>query len=411
MTKKGEIHWNYIIGAVLGGVVLFLIFSGAWKTIQPIVFAVELIGFNVSAPQGNGIIGLNLQTGNLEYYTGESFKKFTNQELTVLGGYEFNVLNTKNNINDFYFKTERRPTKLSLEINGWRYLEASLGNNKVSVVFKSKNGFIGADSSSNYNLDNLDNFNFLSATEGSLENYVYPFSQLEIKNDPLIKNKIVSWRDSILQGNSCEKFLTLSVKQNGVQKDLKYTVRKSDGYLVVDLTKPIDFGEDKWSNEKCFNFDNYVDVPIKFIENSFNIYLRDYFLENKEFYFNFDSTAGWTVFPDTKYVEKGWFSKTEKDRYALDIRSITSENPKYFLLGGMVKILQIAGDRGYIDSNVEFYAGSDITYIGGQMTFLNFYQKRNGFSKSEMDNLSQIIYDIITEYNKKLIAQGVSSNA
>ncbi|MEK6894617.1 MAG: hypothetical protein AABX10_04090 [Nanoarchaeota archaeon] len=411
--KRAEfsVGYMYIIGGVIAGLIIVAYFTGILAPILEKVGLVELIPvLGLTGPvQGNGVVGVNLVSGNLEYYTGESFKKFTGQEVALLGGYEFNIEDTKNKINDFYFNTQRRPERLNMSINNWRYLEAFLSNKIVSVVFKSKNGFIGSDSASYYNFDSFNKFKFVSSTEGSLENYVSDFSNLEIMTNSSIHAQIIAWRDSILQGNKCEKFLTLKLKKNENDIEVVYTVRLVDGYLVVDLTKPISLGSiQKYDDLNCFKFDNYLDGILQPIADSFNIYLRDYFLNNREFYFSFDTTKGWTVSPNTKYIDKGWFSSEEKDRYPLDVPSLTSGNPKYSLLLGMIKIIQIAGDRGYIDSNVEFYTGSDITYVGNQMTFVNFYQKRNGFSKAEMTSLTQIIYDVLTEYNKKLVPQEMS---
>lgn len=402
--RKGDQSTTFwVITAVLSAAVLYLSISGAWRSIEPIVFVVDLVGFETTPPEGNGIIGLNLKTGGLEYYAGDQFKKFSEEKSAVLAGYEINLDETKNKLNDFYFNTKRRPEMLNISINDWRYAEASLGNKNTNVRFSSKNGFIGSDSVAYYNFDEMNKFNFVSATEGQLGTYVYDFSQFEISKNSKLTGDLIAWRDSILQANKCEKFLTLRVKQNSTNEmDVNYNVRKSDGYLVIDLTAPIIGGlSDKWSDPNCFGVTSNLENSQPALD-TFNIYLRDYFLE-KDLYFSFNSSIGWAVSPSTKYIDKGWFSSQEKDRYPLDSPSLTSENPKYSLIYGMNKILQIAGDMGYIDSNVEFYRGSEITYIGGEMTFINFYQKRNGLTKEEMAKLPEIIYDILTEYNKGLI--------
>lgn len=402
MIRKGDIHWNYIIGAVLGGVVLFLIFTGAWKTIQPIVFAVELIGFNVSNTQGNGIIGLNLQSGNLEYYTGESFKKFTNQEVAVLGGYGFNVADTKNKLNDFYFKTERRPAKLSIEVNHWRYWDVSLGNsnNMAFIVnFKNKGSF-----------DNL-LFNSLEYAEldsngkpvffGSYDASNFPsFGKIEFEENSDKVASLIAWRDSILQGNSCEKFLTLRVRQNGAEKDLEYTVRKSDNYLVIDLTKPIEFGVDKWSNEKCFNVDSYVDIPIE---------LKDYYLSldlydeityrTLRFFFN---SSGWELPYYNTYVSSKWYTGWTGQGQETKVRYTLSETELRSLLFGINRIIETGvGDI----RDIKISLGSELFGERENKVLLKeFILKRyDQFSKEDLEKKNPVLYDLLDSYTRLII--------
>lgn len=403
MIRKGDIHWSYIIGAVLGGVVLFLIFSGAWKTIQPIVFAVELIGFNVSSPQGNGIIGLNLQSGNLEYYDGQEFKKFTNQEVAVLGGYGFNVTDTKNKLNDFYFKTERRPTKLSLEINHWRYWDVSLGNsNKLAFIvnFKNKGSFESLLFNS-LEYAELDS-NGKPVLFGNYDGSNFPsFGKIEFEENSDKVASLIDWRDSILQGNSCEKFLNLRVKQNGAEKELDYTVRKSDNYIVVDLTKPIEFGVDKWSNEKCFNFDSYVDIPVGKLGNS-SVELN---------YTEYDGTDN-----DRKLVWDGTkWSQTfgGQDEYYIGF----SRNGLY---DGLVALSKPNGILEVLD--VIFNYGSKSgqgVFIGTSKVPINLYLIGNekewnewkGTQNLNNEIINDFIYRILDEYSKQLILEGLNQNA
>lgn len=273
-----SVGYAYIIGGIIAGLIAVAYFTGVLPWVLDKVGLVELIPvLGLTAPvQGNGVVGVNIATGNLEYYTGESFKKFTGQEVALLGGYEFNISDVQEKISDFYFGTTRRPEKLSLSLNSWRYWEATkLPNDLIKVNSLVKDYLIRSGQFSpnaveiNGEFVNLRNDEFIinSLDERSgfrdfvqSQNGQYNplFANIEVKMYPGKVDEIIAWRDSILQGNKCEKFLTLRLKKENEEKDVTYAVRKVDGYLVIDLTKPIDSGNiEKWKDEKCFGVDSY----------------------------------------------------------------------------------------------------------------------------------------------------------
>lgn len=403
-SRKGDVYFGYIIAAVLGAIVLLLIFTGAWKTVQPIVFAVELFGFNVStAPQGDGIIGLNLAGGELEYYNGERFKEFTNQGVAVLGGYEFNIKDTENKINDFYFKTSRRPEKLSVEVNHWRYWDVSLGssNNMAFILnFKNKESFDNLlfKSLEYAELDSNGNPVLFDSYDGS----VFPrFGKIELDEN---KDKIaglIAWRDSILQGNSCEKFLTLRVKHNGVDKDLIYTVRKSEGYLAIDLTKPIEFGIDKWSNEKCFKFENYVDIPVGRLANvSVELDYTEYDGADNDRKLTWDGQK-WIQSPGG---QEGYYVAFLRNNFYDGLIALTKPS-------GLFEVLDVV-------FNYNLKTGQGV-FIGNEKIPVNIYSIGNEKEWNEWKNtqslnneiISDFIYRILDEYAKHQIIEGLNQNA
>ncbi len=406
MIRKGEIHWSYIIGAVLGGIIIYLIFSGAWKTIQPIVFAVELIGFNVSNPQGNGIVGVNLVSGNLEYYDGEGFKKFTNQEVAVLGGYLFNVLDTKNKIDDFYFKTDRRPEKLNVEINHWRYWDVSLGNsNKLAFIinFKNKASF-----------ENL-LFNSLEYVEldsngkpllfGNYEGSNFPsFGKIEFQENSDKVASLIAWRDSILQGNSCEKFLTLRVKQNGVEKDLEYAVRKSDNHIVIDLTKPIEFRVDKWSNENCFTFDNYVDISVGKLENiSVELIYTEYDGSDNDRKLTWEGTK-WIIQKSSDEEKDKYYSGFERNNFYNGL--IALSKPK-----GILEVLDVIFNYGSKTGQGVFIGPNNLPLNIQSFGNEKEWNEWKGTQNLNNEIINDFIYRILEEYAKQLIIEGLNQNA
>src|SRR5690606_32732311 len=73
---------------------------------------------------------------------------------------------------------------------------------------------------------------------------------------------VIEWRDSILSGRKCEKFLNIDGKN--------YAARKVDDYLLVDLSLPISGRGEKYG-EGCFGFENYVNKPIQFEDEAYSV--------------------------------------------------------------------------------------------------------------------------------------------
>lgn len=399
--RKGDIHWNYVIGGVLGGIVLFLVFTGAWRTVQPIVFAVELIGFNVSTvAQGNGIVGLNLDGGELQYYDGEKFKKFTNQGVAVLGGYEFNIKDVQGNLSNFYFKTPRRPEKLSVEVNHWRYWDVFNQMDTRGIVIQphTKKGYAGSDYDGSFLiLDNSDNsvkeFPFQFVLSSTYSKVLAPgLAYIEYSFNSQSFSKVLEWRDSILQGNSCEKFLTLRVKHNGVDKDLIYTVRRSEGYLAVDLTKPISFGVDKWSNEKCFKFDNYEDKE-KNLKN-----------EVKNVTFSYTSKSGLFA---KRYAHKlYWFP--EFPWWSGNFQDLTHRSDIGDIYPGIVEAFRKDGlfDKAHVIIAAEGFVDQGVFINDLKISNLDFVNGKEFGSLSDEER-NKFIYFFMNEYNKNFIPRGL----
>lgn len=371
-SKKGSesLANGYVITGIIAGLIIVLVLTGFWKKIDFIVYAIELIGFQTALPQGNGIIGFNMVTGDLEYYTGEAFKKFSDENLALLAGNEFNIRDTKNKINDFYFDTHRRPEILIMEINHWRYWTVSLGKSfdALGIIANTKKNYIGPMSES-YVMDEKNDY--------TLEGFV----KLDSLEQSMPIQKINEWRDSILQGNKCEKFLGLRVKQNGIEKDLTYTVRRVDRHLVIDLTKPVS-GTEKWTDVKCFDFVNYKDENREF--TNFTIYIQfvDAVLENRRLTLSFNPVSGWNL-PDTRY-DPGLFSR-ERSRYSI-------AGDKYNLFTeGLYTILE-TGKRDISSFVVGF----------GNPSNLDLVYEKDTFTNEDLKNKDKIVYEILGNYSRIL---------
>src|SRR3989338_1375453 len=264
VKKKGEM--NYIVPGLLAVFVLWMVLYGFWDWIAEITFVAKLLpGFNSTASEGTNLVGINLENRDFfGYFTGESWRAIKDKDKNyILNDYEFLPSDFNKKLTAFY-NSERRPQKLVLEVNSWRYWEALSPTSIILLVKKTfrDNEKIPQPLEGIY-LDYHGN-----AKPLIFGNYFPSFMESEINENQLLIKKVVEWRDSILENNKCEKFLTLSFKENGVGKTEKYTVRKLDNYVFVDLSKPIIGGKkQEWDKEDCFGFENYDDEKNKILNN------------------------------------------------------------------------------------------------------------------------------------------------
>lgn len=393
MKKKGDysVGYGYIITGVIAALIVVGYFTGFFPWFGKLIGIADLIPvLGLGEPvKGNGIVGLSLSTGNFEYYNGERFKSFNDQKVSTLAGYEFNVADTKQKISDFYFKTERRPEKLVIEINHWRYWEVINGGSKdlsFIINFENKDSFEKDGLEESYEYAELDSYGkpkIFSSYDWS----TFPsFAKLEFEeNDNKIVD-MVAWKDSFLQGNKCEKFLTLKVKQNGTEKDMIYAVRKSEGYLVIDLTSPVSPGTiQKWDNSECFEYNSYIDVKKEITDFSLSFEFNDAAMD-KSLIFVFEHSTGWK-FPDSEYRSGSILSdiiglpRSKTQKYILDRETENS------LIKGILKIIETGGE------NIQGFK----FLVEGKV----IYQREN-FSKNSLKHKDQIVYEIMDAYNKIL---------
>ncbi|MEK6847176.1 MAG: hypothetical protein AABY16_03355, partial [Nanoarchaeota archaeon] len=226
------------------------------------IFVANLLGFESDeAPAGVGIVGVDLTSGDLKYFTGEKWRTIPiDKEVFKIGGYTFAPKTVKETFSRFYVDPQnRRPQRLVFEVgqskNKWRYWEVfsySVGFNGVNINDILKNSYAGPQKIFTLSLAND------GALNGGFERYLEDFSLNNIYTGDILK--IVAWRDQILEGNSCEKFLILNLKKDDLDAPKKFTVRKIDNYIFVDLEKPVFEGTlQKWDNVGCFSAPTYTD--------------------------------------------------------------------------------------------------------------------------------------------------------
>ena len=200
-------------------------------------------------------------------------------------------------------------------------------------------------------------------------------------------NDATTWRDSILQGNKCEKFFYFSgLKENKQISDNKYTVRKVDNYLFVDLGKPVISGKDeKWANDDCFGVENYADDGARDVAK-FSIHVAFY-----------DSTVGRRIaFIYTP--GKGWASSDSSYTTGILLWKKTVQKyefpASYSFIDGLYTIIS----KGHKEIS-SFEAGYSESGEGSTSLL-----KIDKIGADYIKELDKILYDILDKYNLHVIS-------
>ncbi|MDP4039382.1 MAG: hypothetical protein Q8P57_02275 [Candidatus Pacearchaeota archaeon] len=287
--KKGSsgMMMGLIVSGVIAIIILLIIFKGPlfdflWGTLIKGI-AIIIPNFDLSKPgDGVTIVGYDLSNPNLnlQFYDGEKWKGIDVDETTFrMGENIFNPKFVATQLKDFYI-SERRPPSFILNVNHWRVWVVDFqGNGKlwsegrIPIISKTKNGFEGVGSgislgmSAESRFNYFDAFTFNSLNGGPLVEKSYGFI-FESEKTPGLENTLISWRDQILEGRSCEKFLKIRINKNGEMKEKQYKVKKLDNYVYIDFEEEVLDGEvSEWEknkaktlgDEKCFVVDSYVD--------------------------------------------------------------------------------------------------------------------------------------------------------
>src|SRR3989344_1661861 len=307
------------------GLVIWGVSFGGFKKID---FVMNLLpGFNNSAPDGTSIVGVNMETGGLEYFTGDKWREIDSKtDKFVLGSYEVDPSILNNKISSFYLDSERRPKEFSLEINSWRYWDVymwGLDFKRVSFVRpKVKEGFVNTErilvkgESLEIGYDNDGEIKPKDLQDVDLNiGYLPRFAEVEVDENPQAVAQVISWRDSILEDNKCEKFLDLTVKVNKEEKPLRYAVRKVDNYIFIDLNKPVYEGKkQEWDKEDCFGVENYEDDKNVDVDLKYSVKVN--FKEKGDYFFSKDIDS-FVVFDSLK---NSWsyfnFGQIARDEYS-----------------------------------------------------------------------------------------------
>ncbi|MBM3232255.1 hypothetical protein FJZ21_02670 [Candidatus Pacearchaeota archaeon] len=424
--RKGDVR-NFWVFGIIAIFVLIMVLGGFWKKIEMFVYVANLIpGFNQTAPEGTSIVGVNLENNKLMYFTGEKWREIEtkNNNDYFMGSYSFKPQDVKKEIQNFYFNTKREPEKLNMEVNSWRYWEAVNGGRFDSIVriyprvkkdFETKEKIVTFGEYIDLNHINVPNYGFMDSIS-SVETYTPLFAKIEYedpKNAQIIA-KILVWKDSILKGNSCEKFLELNIRLD--KKDLvgkNFTARRVDNYLFVDLNEPAsDLTSEKYK-VGCFEHTNYEDKYEIAWDNP-----------RQDIRFSFKSGR---MTGSVLYDKDGWRPSFSSDYGDVneDSKVINSQNSFYenilFLVMSRHIIKESFGNTyglgGLFEKyNIQFNgddSGNGVFLKGGSIPinidFIKGVTWKKGM-KSELRN--KFLYHILTEYYKdyKIVEKEVVVN-
>lgn len=387
-------------------------------------FIAGLLGFGGSQyATGVSIIGLNLQTGKLNYYTGEKWVDVPkDQKSLVLGRYVLNAEETLLEFSDFYIFTERRPSNLVVDANHWRYWDVSIDTSKfdrTTIVSHAKKGFAGEG---DYKYSGGAGFSRVgSVSEIGETGYLDSFNsvtydaraglQFIIKKEssPKALQKTIEWRDQILESKSCEKFIPLTLALNSSTRSTTlFSVRKSEQYIFVDLEKPIPQGSvQRYDNSSCFD-SNYVDFDRTDWKN--DAVLQIYYTEK-------DGANGWEK---VWWIPKdGWvyeshntnsddivLSKTPRDRRVPFVFYDSLSGKSFY--DGLLALVKVGGILEKQDAEFDESDRGVFVYgwNGQQKIILSdaFRDTEWGEWSNPQARISEFVYDVLNVYNQNFVA-------
>ena len=419
INRFGDTRTIWIYG-VLAVLVLVGGLQGAGKINIITDWARLLPGFNQTIPEGTSIVGVNLENpDDLMYFTGEKWRKIDipkdKSADFVMGSYEFKPAGMKSSLEGFYFSTERKPKKLIFDINEWRYWEVTkLPNDLIRVNAFIKNYLIDSgEFGPNGIIVNekfvvtrndefiIDSLNKVSGFRNSISNknnqYIPLFVKIDYEKNEEKYLKIIEWRDSILEGNNCEKFISFSNLNEKKQKSYKsYTVRKVDEYLFVDLSKPVSEGKDEAYKDGCFEFDNYIDdrkiissnVPITLFYTKYNGVFPD---EDEKASFTLSQNGiirmEWSYNKPSKEGYKTYFNHFENNDFYREFVNYLAKPNGYF-------------DEHQVAFNYEREDQGVFINNADESIDMGFIKKGKELQEFNLEERNQFIYNILTEYYK-----------
>ncbi len=347
-SRRADIRtiWVFAVVAVL---VLVIVLSGVWKKFEFFTTLVSFLGFEKGVPSGASMIGLNLDKGDLEYFTGEKWVKIKSDADFVLDVYQFNPNEVKNQILQFYRNTPRKPETFSIDVNLWRYWDVGFSQEvgKAKISSLTKNGFAGPTLGESAHLSYTDSLDYEGISSlSSVESHNF-YNVLKIESDSQKLEKIIYWRDSIFAGKSCEKFLPLKIIFKNsqlspplVNEDSKYLVRKIDEYIFVDLSKPVESGTEEKYGDGCFKIESFKDIDRSNLINTATVQIK--FIEDGT------NSKIWWIIPQGKSL-LAWYYESSKTDWNKQIM-----NPSKYLRSSEDGKIPL---KYHLDKEDDFYAG------------------------------------------------------
>ena len=382
LFRKGDDTRTIFVPIILAFIILIAYFTGAFGALNKFIFeAKQLPDFAfANSTSGISLLAVNLKDkGDLQYFTGEKWKTIDSSKDYdfTLGSYTFNPLDVKKKFIEFY-EGERKPSNFKMSVNDWRYWdvfprgtisgESLVSGGKVPIVSRAKNGFVGVE---------LIEFGYLDYNNIFSYDYVSDYKPFILQNEFSGNiQTVIAWRDSILEGNACEKFLTLNTYQKVGDANTpvslvprKYTVRKIDQYIFVDLDRYVREGAvQNWDKVDCFKVEQYDDNLIDRSSWKNDAVVQFSYTEND---WGSDSekvlwkpNEGWVYGSHGTKSENIVLSKPETlNEITLEKSAFDSDGRNYVLLDGNKIIPQTSGSTLHEDNfyYFDYYDTSKIT--------------------------------------------------
>ncbi len=419
MFRRGDESRSIFVPITLAFIILIAYFTGAFGYLNQIIFGARTLpdfAFGNST-SGVGIVALNLDNLGLQYFAGDKWKEidYIKDYQFTLNSHVFEPKQVHKALYDFYATIERRPTEFQVSVNDWRYWKVSPFSPSGSPVLfpqilfpvtsLTKSGFADADFK---NIANIDIYNNFFYSSGGPADKI--FSQEKGSQAYL---SAIAWRDSILAGQSCEKFLTINTFQkvgdaNTPLSSLPktYTVRKVDQYLFIELDRPVlDTSDEKWKKQDCFKVEQYDDTLVDRSDWKNDAKVEIYYDAKKKVN---DWEKLWWI------PQKGWGYQTSDVNqgnivYASD--RIDSQEKFRNLLNGKSfyeGLVAITLPKGYLyGRHASFTDGNKGVYVAGSKESLKIdFVKGKEWEEWKEDRetiVNRFNYLVLDEYNKHLL--------
>lgn len=330
---------------------------------------------------GDELVGIDLGDAflSLKYYTGSSWK-LIEDERYMRNNKEIVRKDVRDELEKFYFNTKRKPENPKWDAPNFK--EWTITDPALAVYLYIKENtrpeYVGFDEPKFYSISFIDN----RIREGVAGNKSIT-SPIFLDEYEGVINEAIEWRDQILEGREFELFVELQVNETGEYEPRKYTVRRVDQYVFVDLNK-LASGEEK-----------YYTQGVGGVKKDQNTIL----INNAEIMISFDFKKGvkgvfWGIPPGPIGGVKGWYVINEFGSYlpavalgANEFR-MSSEERLDFYLG----LQSIADDLDrYLTPND--YNNIIIKIIGGDGREAIIYQTEDGGEQGGM------IESVVNAYN------------
>ncbi len=342
--KKADTRtlWVFAIVAVF---ILAIILTGVWKKIGFFITFANFFGFEQIAPPGTSILGVNMDGDDLRFFTGEKWVKIKDDTEFVLDVYKFKPEEIKKALLAFYRDTPRKPEIFSLDVNRWSYWDAKVSSSRVTVYDEenvySKDYFVEIDNKIKNGYEGpletefgLGHSNALKEAFTNLNKNRRQFDGNFLNSyysQPL--SKVISWRDSILEGGSCEKFALLKLKfetsplsfkqDSNYPENYFYNVQKIEEYLVVDLSKPVEAEKEEKYRDGCFKTEYFKDIDRIDSMNPTEIKIK--FVDKTSSMMNdIDTIIKWAKFGGRSFFSWGYSVYMLEQTTSSSIKSIES---------------------------------------------------------------------------------------